>query len=461
MDKKLGIIVPYRNRYEHLQEFKKGIVKYMNRKKIPYEVFVIEQDDAKLFNRGMLLNIGYTYAKKHKCDYVVFHDVDMIPYKVDYSYSNLPIHLATRFKNVNRTTFEEYFGGVTLFPNDVFEKINGYSNKYWGWGYEDTDLLYRCIKNDIDLNTLKIHNQYSNKQKLKFNGTDACVKVLNPINLKKPTTIFISFKPDELTCDVNQYSDDYNIFTIPGYDFSISYNSYSRYNVCLFNKNKEAIFVNTKIIKDYYTNIAITIDENNQEIKVYQDGELIDTIKNFGELYDYSKEEFLYLGMGNPKSNTSFKYFKGLFDKFIVYDEILNDREIYELSKNNFKSNDNEILWYDTDIIKNYKLKDLTNTKNDGQIINCEIVDDTIEKYKDVKIPYRRDCLFDCLVHEENGFVNNGWKDQSTRWNQIRFYNEVCKNDDLVFNEGLSTLEFTEYGIKKEENNINIINVGI
>jgi hypothetical protein len=461
MHKKLGIIVPYRNRFDQLQEFKREIKKYLSKKKIPFEIYVIQQDDAKLFNRGVLLNIGYTYAKKDNCDYVVFHDVDMIPFRVDYSYNEIPIHLATRFKNVDRFMFDEYFGGVTLFPMDVFEKINGYSNKYWGWGYEDTDLLYRCIKNGVELDTLKIKNQQHSKQKLKFNGNNASVKSLNPIDLKTPTSIFISFKPDELTCDVNQYSDDFNIFTLPGYDFSISYNSYSRYNICLFNKNNEALFINSKITKDYYTNIIITIDEKNQEIKVYQDGEILETIKDFGELYDYTTQEYLYLGMGNPLSDSGFKYFNGLFDKLVIFEGILNEDDINRLIKNEFNVDHNKILWYDADVIENYKLKDLSDHGNHGEIINCEIVEDEIEKYKEVKIPYRRDSIFRCLPHEENGFVNNAWKDQSIRWNQIRFYNEVCKNDDLIYNEGLTTLEFTEHEILTDEENVKHITVGV
>ena len=94
---KLGVIVPYRNRYEQLITFKESITKYLESKNINFELIIVEQDNAKLFNRGMLLNIGFKYARKSGCNYVVFHDVDMIPLAVDYSYSKTPIHLATGF----------------------------------------------------------------------------------------------------------------------------------------------------------------------------------------------------------------------------------------------------------------------------------------------------------------------------------------------------------------------------
>ena len=129
---KLGVIVPFRDRYEHLVEFKSKIVEYLNKQNIQYELIIIEQDDAKLFNRGKLLNIGFKCAKKLECDYVAFHDVDMIPVDVDYSYSETPTHLSSKFlskdPNFKRIVFDEYFGGVTIFPVEMFEAINGYSN---------------------------------------------------------------------------------------------------------------------------------------------------------------------------------------------------------------------------------------------------------------------------------------------------------------------------------------------
>ena len=44
----------------------------------------------------------------------MFHDVDMLPIDVDYSYSDVPIHLATNFTNSDREIFKTYFGGITI-----------------------------------------------------------------------------------------------------------------------------------------------------------------------------------------------------------------------------------------------------------------------------------------------------------------------------------------------------------
>jgi len=94
---KLGIIVPYRHRERDLDIFLNHMTNYFKDQDLRYEIIIVDQDDGKQFNRGMLLNIGYTYAKKSKCTYMVFHDVDMLPVNVDYSYSDIPLHMATDF----------------------------------------------------------------------------------------------------------------------------------------------------------------------------------------------------------------------------------------------------------------------------------------------------------------------------------------------------------------------------
>ena len=88
------------------------------------------------------------------------------------------------------------------------------------------------------------------------------------------------------------------------------------------------------------------------------------------------------------------------------------------------------------------------------------IIDLDIPKYTNVKIPHRRNGLFKSLKHDENGFDGQQWKDKSTRFNQLRFVNEVSNHPSLSKKDGLSTLEYQVYG-KTEENNIIHMNVGI
>ena len=124
---KLGIIVPYRSRPDQLTLFKKKIHSYLFARSIQYELIIVTQNYFTEFNRGKLLNIGFIKAKELGCNYVCFHDIDMLPVKVDYSYADRPTQLANRFiyeVGVERTISDEYFGGVTIFPKEDFEKIS-------------------------------------------------------------------------------------------------------------------------------------------------------------------------------------------------------------------------------------------------------------------------------------------------------------------------------------------------
>ena len=141
---KLAIIVPYRNRESHLKMFIPAMSEFL---KIPHRIYVIEQLDFRPFNRGKLLNIG-SQMSRAECDYMCFHDVDMIPIVSDYSYTTDITHLATEVEQFEwKLPYDTYFGGVTMFPYEAFYDINGYSNNYWGWGAEDDDLWERTMIN--------------------------------------------------------------------------------------------------------------------------------------------------------------------------------------------------------------------------------------------------------------------------------------------------------------------------
>jgi len=468
---KLAIIVPYRDRADHLIIFKKSIINYLNNKNIDFELIIVEQDDAKTFNRGKLLNIGFKYAQRLKCDYIVFHDIDMIPIDADYSYSPHPIHLSSKFissnTNFNRIVFDEYFGGVTLFPTILFDAINGYSNEYWGWGYEDNDLLERCKLFNIELNTKEIKMPGVNMASLQFNGNDSYVVGKNIIDTKNQITIFLSFMPEELTCNPETYDDTFSAFTIPGLDMSINYNSYGRYNFEIYDASENIIYINSEIKPNYKTNICVTIDPKNEIVTMYQDGIIVGSKKIENRLHLYKKEPHFYLGVGDPNREDNPKFFKGLIQSFAIFDGILKEEEIIEISTNDFFGLSQSYgdyqsphllkTYYDAKFMKEYKLIDLSGNNNDGVVINCGMTGISTEKNKIIYIPHRREGAFKLISHEENGFVNGSWKNITTRYNQMRYINEVSKGYKNPKQDGLNSLQYTEIDKTKISNQTHLL----
>ena len=467
---KLGVIVPYRDRFEQFIKFKERLISHLNKHNIVFELIIVEQDYAKTFNRGKLLNIGYFYAKKFNCDYMVFHDVDMLPVDVDYSYSSYPIHLATNFISngeFERIFFDEYFGGVTMFPTAIFESINGYSNEYWGWGYEDNDLLHRCKEFNVFLDKKEISQPGGSTAALKFNGHNSYVECKNIIKPTDCYTIFLSFFPDELHCNPEKYDDTFSVLSVPGLDLNINFNSYSRYNFEIYDESENINYINSGIKPNYKTNIIATINPDTREIKMYQDGELVDKKVLTENVYNYRRQTKLYLGVGDPKRDENQKFFEGLINSVAIYDTILGDDEIKEIANNkffgltqdfgNYKSADKLKLCYDAKFIKDYQLIDLSGNKNDGKIMNCEVVGYEIEDTKPIYVPHRRESTFELVPHEENGFVNGSWKNITTRYNQLRYFNEVAKGHRNTKEDGISNCKYKEITLSNAGNRTHVV----
>ena len=50
-----------------------------------------------------------------------------------------------------RLPYARILGGVAAIHSDLFIKVNGYSNKFFGWGGEDDDFSARCRRKGIDI----------------------------------------------------------------------------------------------------------------------------------------------------------------------------------------------------------------------------------------------------------------------------------------------------------------------
>lgn len=135
----ISILVPYRNRENHLLEFVPRLKSH-----IPNcEIYVAEQADSKPFNRGKLLNALFI---EFAPTFFVCHDVDLLPIKVDYS----PTFGVTQLVNSDIQKVG-YLGGVTMFDIGTFKKIGGYHNDYFHRA-EDNELAFQIQRVGIRVN---------------------------------------------------------------------------------------------------------------------------------------------------------------------------------------------------------------------------------------------------------------------------------------------------------------------
>ena len=46
-------------------------------------------------------------------------------------------------------TVQDFFGGITIFSRQQFERVNGYGVDFWGWGREDDNMRERLRAADM------------------------------------------------------------------------------------------------------------------------------------------------------------------------------------------------------------------------------------------------------------------------------------------------------------------------
>lgn len=356
MKHKLGVIIPYREREEHLERFIEHFTEFMSDKKINYQIFVIEQYDLKLFNRGRLLNIGYKIAISHGCDYVSFHDVDMLPEEANYLYPTKPTHLASQLSNYNYgMPYDEYFGGVTLFNKYDFELVNGYSNEYWGWGYEDDDLLNRCKLKKLPMDVEWIGDSSKTSRDLtfvNFDGKESFVEIhskqIKSI-FKGSYTISLWLKTNGIQ---NRRIDHYGIVSRPGYHTGIFIDRDNRLYCEMWSENKKGDKTEWNVTsnifgKDYFTqntdsllHLTMVHDKENKFLKFFINGKHVENSpKNYmGDLYVH--EDFsVYLGAAHPDYTIKSAFFKGSMTELCFWNTELSDKEVKSVYNNSIPIN--------------------------------------------------------------------------------------------------------------------------
>lgn len=156
---KYSIIIPYRNREEHLQILLPRLQEKF--KDESYEIIISEQNDNDNFRISCVENVGFLHSKG---DIIILHQVDYYPTDdVSYDVDDCPIQPAIKgiflsednetprdtrdipggYKNWHIEIDPSFFGGVIAMKRSHFETINGLNPLYKGWGNEDEDLRER------------------------------------------------------------------------------------------------------------------------------------------------------------------------------------------------------------------------------------------------------------------------------------------------------------------------------
>ena len=145
------IIIPYRNRKEHLDIFISDALPLFEKYLKPFKVVVVEQEEGKLFNRGLMINIGFN-EHKTVSEYYFTQDVDITPKEdcVKDIYTKESINKNNTIIGI-LTSDCNTLGGIIKFGSDTFVKSNGFPNNMWGWGVEDKALQNRVEFMDINV----------------------------------------------------------------------------------------------------------------------------------------------------------------------------------------------------------------------------------------------------------------------------------------------------------------------
>lgn len=143
---RLTIVIPFRDREEHLRRLLPPLSETLRRQGIQYQILVVEQAPPGMFNRGRLLNIGMRFAADDS-DFYCLHDVDAIPVHANYACPSQPLRLVHAIVRPEGETQRapHYFSGAVSVRKEQAFAANGFPNDYWGWGKEDDDFFFRLL----------------------------------------------------------------------------------------------------------------------------------------------------------------------------------------------------------------------------------------------------------------------------------------------------------------------------
>lgn len=463
MSHKLGICIPYRNRKEHIEKLIPHLSEHLNKQGIEHSFYVGHQVDNKLFNRGAMKNIAAHYAFEDGCDYIAWHDVDMLPQiNADYSYpEEHPLHIATKLSKYGyKMGYDQYFGGVVLFTKEQAYKTNGYSNDYWDWGQEDDDLFWRCYFEQYTTNN--VFKKYKNKHTANFNGINNFVII--PTNkeidncLNDDHTISILFNAEQqpekvpvwLVGDEEKKFIEYPLIRkYKSWTWGLSFNNSRSVNMVTYDIDNNHYYNYAKRYENQWTWVTMSYNKERGEMSLYINNELITNqngvkenkpFKIDNKLKSQNNSEPIIVGFC-PHINT---FFKGKIAEVRIFNKSVVDIDeaLYGI--------DGLVLHMD------FKKGVVENINKGDCEFNVTLTKENIDVVENI-IPFRKEGNFDCMEHIDEGYVNGKWaKGETTAKNEKRFVMEMqqglIKHKEEGLNNILNVLDIEDINVSLYQN---------
>ena len=492
--KRLAVILPYNEQHiENFTEHFRATVKEGD--DLYYKLIFMKQKSNRPLNKGKLFNIGYL-LHKDKFDYFCFHDSDLIPIsdECDYSYEKKPISLVgmrnpmlfgdqEKVQNFNNYTlpYDEYFGGATLFSKEHFQEVNGYSNEYWGVGYEDYDLLLRCVVKGLSIRT-EIEAQVS-KTYGTFNGTNSYIeipsenaKIKNATN--KSFTVSAWFCPDgepPYGAGVDNNRCEYSIFTRPGYHTGLSYIHGGILKCVVWvrphgSSEREPVVIQTPLRTDQWYNVGMVVDDREQIVTLYVDGKEVGKKSYEGELIEYLNKPY-YIGAGDPNLSVWRNFHKGQIAEVGLWSDTLKDYEMELIFQKGIINNKGEYstsklpvgVWDFKGGYDNITF-DISGNNNHAKFYNVGFANKSLKSNTERYLPYRRNGAYGYISSEEQ-YLNlenlTRTEHPEIMTNRNTFNKKVRLNMSGIDKDGLSSTKFRIVNRKDYQGKHEIIEVVI
>lgn len=348
MSIKHAIIIPYRDRKEHL-DILLPVLKNYNA-----DIYIFEQNTDTLFNRGQLFNSILSIEKQY--DYYIFHDVDLIPdLSNDYIRPyDIPTHLSCYCEQFNYKILDNVidikdsnmFGGVIAMSSNHFKLLNGFNSLYEGWGYEDNDMIRKIKNHNINIDRLPwrykslkhYHDDLTNPNLItnqKIYNDEKTMLINSDMILKEHYDNIYWYKvdiiPRSINCTILYYKTlskcDLDICLLSAYqkktNVILSYYGISQSMLNYYGEYDESIYISDDIMFIHFDDLLYYI--LNKKVKFKQHN----NVKTFHK-YDYGNYCFVETNI-YPPSDINDSIFNYFIYKLLNTDLHFND--CYNLTK--------------------------------------------------------------------------------------------------------------------------------